>query len=263
MDVELNLPPKKEYVLYCPLSVRQREAYDKVLDGGLRSWLIKGGTAAEATQERRADEEEREEDSEGDKTDKRRRVSKRLSRAGRKSYAVDGDDDEYFDMVENGDVDERGIISVKTNEEKEAEQVRIAKEHQVRTKGCLLLSLHIRDLADPGLVRQVNNMKLQNAVMQLRKVCSHPFLFDWPIDHKTQNPVLGEELVNASGKMMVLDRLLRELFERKHKVLIFSQFKIMLDIIQVTFIPSSRLKLIRLGVARIGQKTIWVGFSVE
>jgi SNF2 family DNA or RNA helicase len=31
-------------------------------------------------------------------------------------------------------------------------------------------------------VKQVNNMKLQNTIMQLRKVCSHPFLFDWPLD---------------------------------------------------------------------------------
>ena len=79
----------------------------------------------------------------------------------------------------------------------------------------------------------MNNMKLQNTVMQLRKVCSHPFLFDWPIDPNTRYPVLGEELVNASGKMMVLDRLLRELFKRGHKVLLFSQFTTMLDIIEV------------------------------
>jgi len=76
-------------------------------------------------------------------------------------------------------------------------------------------------------------MRLQNVVMQLRKVCSHPFLFDWPIDPETLYPVLGEELVNASGKMMVLDRLLRELFKRGHKVLLFSQFTTMLDIIEV------------------------------
>lgn len=82
-------------------------------------------------------------------------------------------------------------------------------------------------------MKQVNNMKLQNTVMQLRKVCSHPFLFDWPIDPKTMDLVLGEELVNASGKMMVLDRLLKELFKRKHKVLLFSQFTTMLDIIEV------------------------------
>jgi hypothetical protein len=82
-------------------------------------------------------------------------------------------------------------------------------------------------------VKQVNNMKLQNTVMQLRKVCSHPFLFDWPLDPNTRQPILNEELVDASGKMMVLDRLLSELFRRKHKVLLFSQFTTMLDIIEV------------------------------
>jgi ATP-dependent DNA helicase len=38
--------------------------------------------------------------------------------------------------------------------------------------------------------------------------------------------------VDSSGKMMVLERLLDALFARGHKVLIFSQFKIGLDIIE-------------------------------
>jgi hypothetical protein len=76
-------------------------------------------------------------------------------------------------------------------------------------------------------------MKLQNTVMQLRKVCSHPFLFDWPVDERTRQPVINEDLVHASGKMMMLERLLDELFARGHKVLLFSQFTMMLDIIEV------------------------------
>ncbi|KAG2002418.1 SNF2-family ATP dependent chromatin remodeling factor snf21 [Coprinopsis cinerea AmutBmut pab1-1] len=210
VDVEMNLPPKKEYVLYAPLSVRQREAYDKVLDGQIRQWLISGGTegkqskpvAVEAPVAAKADDET---------------IGKRLARRakGKKSYAVDGDDDEYFELLEQGEFDERGRRRKLTKEEEEEEEARIGREHQARQK-----------------VRQVNNMRLQNTVMQLRKVCSHPFLFDWPIDPKTMQPIIGEELVNASGKMMVLDRLLRELFRRGHKVLLFSQFTTMLDIIE-------------------------------
>ena len=83
-------------------------------------------------------------------------------------------------------------------------------------------------------MKKVNNMHLQNVVMQLRKVCSHPFLFDWPLDSWTQQPVVDEQLVDASGKMMVLERLLDALFERGHKVLVFSQFVTMLDVIEVT-----------------------------
>lgn len=75
-------------------------------------------------------------------------------------------------------------------------------------------------------------MKLQNTIMQLRKVCSHPFLFDWPLDPITMQPILNQELVSASGKMMLLNQLLTELFARKHKVLLFSQFTTMLDIIE-------------------------------
>ena len=95
---------------------------------------------------------------------------------------------------------------------------------------------HLRDLTK-ATVKKVNNLHLQNAVMQLRKVCSHPFLFDWPVDAKTMQPVLNDELVNASGKMMVLERLLDELFARGHKVLVFSQFKTMLDVIEVRDCP--------------------------
>ena len=75
-------------------------------------------------------------------------------------------------------------------------------------------------------------MHLQNKIMQLRKVCSHPFLFHHPIDRKTGQPVVSKQLIEASGKMLLLNRLLVELFARGHKVLIFSQFTSMLDIIQ-------------------------------
>ena len=83
-------------------------------------------------------------------------------------------------------------------------------------------------------------MHLQNVVMQLRKVCSHPFLFDWPLDSQTQQPVIDEQLVDASGKMMVLERLLEALFERGHKVLVFSQFVTMLNVIEVVSISLFR-----------------------
>lgn len=83
-------------------------------------------------------------------------------------------------------------------------------------------------------VKEINNMHLQNVVMQLRKVCSHPILFEGPRMHEQ---VMDDELVDASGKMMVLERLLDALFARGHKVLVFSQFVTMLDVIEVSGIP--------------------------
>jgi ATP-dependent DNA helicase len=87
-------------------------------------------------------------------------------------------------------------------------------------------------LLDSLLVKIVNNMHLQNKIMQLRKVCSHPYLFHWPNDPDTGAPDISSALLNASGKMLLLNQLLTALFERKHKVLIFSQFTSMLDIIE-------------------------------
>ena len=93
-------------------------------------------------------------------------------------------------------------------------------------------------------------MKLQNTVMQLRKVCSHPYLFDWPLDPRTRQPILDDRVVSTSGKMMILERLLDELFRRKHKVLIFSQFTTMLDIIDVS--RFTFIRLVSLNVSYLG-----------
>jgi len=83
-------------------------------------------------------------------------------------------------------------------------------------------------------VEGAKDITQSNPTMNLRKVCNHPFLFGEPRD--VGGRFLGESnpklLVLASGKFRVLDRLLTRLFERKHKVLIFSQMTKLLDIIQ-------------------------------
>ena len=72
----------------------------------------------------------------------------------------------------------------------------------------------------------------------IEQISSHPFLFDWPSDPKTNELVVNDDLVNASGKMLLLNRLLDALFDKGHKVLIFSQFTTMLDVI-VSSTPSA------------------------
>ncbi len=68
---------------------------------------------------------------------------------------------------------------------------------------------------------------LMNIAMQLRKVCCHPYLLDG-----VEAKVLGENqsyveahenLIKASGKLVLLDKLLVKLKREGHKVLIFSQ----------------------------------------
>lgn len=67
--------------------------------------------------------------------------------------------------------------------------------------------------------------------MQLRLTCNSPHHFynPWTVD---SGLAVDETLVTASGKMLLLDRLLHSLFARGSKVLIFSQFKIQLDLLE-------------------------------
>ena len=67
---------------------------------------------------------------------------------------------------------------------------------------------------------------LLNIVMQLRKCCNHPYLFEG-VEDRTLDP-LGDHLVTSCGKMALLDKLLAKLFKRGHRVLIFSQMTRML-----------------------------------
>ena len=55
-----------------------------------------------------------------------------------------------------------------------------------------------------------------------REVCDHPYLFPDAEDDPDETSV--EELVGASGKLRVLDRLLVKLHRAGHRVALFSQF---------------------------------------
>jgi len=73
------------------------------------------------------------------------------------------------------------------------------------------------------------HQSLQNIVIQLRKACSHPYLFS---GIEPEPFVEGEHLVQASGKLIVLDLILKKLHELGHRVLLFAQMTQTLDILQ-------------------------------
>ncbi|GKT24471.1 ISWI chromatin-remodeling complex ATPase ISW2 [Aduncisulcus paluster] len=73
-------------------------------------------------------------------------------------------------------------------------------------------------------------LRLLNIVMQLKKVCNHPYIFPGvePEPH-----VEGEHLVSVSGKMKVLDIILKKSIKDGNKVLVFSQMTKTLDLIEL------------------------------
>ncbi|XP_061961831.1 probable helicase CHR10 isoform X3 [Populus nigra] len=105
-----------------------------------------------------------------------------------------------------------------------------------------------------------NHQSLQNMVIQLRKACSHPYLFPGiepePYEegehlvkfgvvahlyslknkelkrHKGKKKTKISTLKEASGKLIILDQLLEKLHDSGHRVLLFAQMTHTLDILQ-------------------------------
>lgn len=197
-DVETSLPPKREYILYAPLTQEQKDLYTALLDRRGREYVtekileIRGqGLKPGQSLKRKAD-------------DLIVPTSRRLKKA--RSYK-ELTDAEYFKQIEGG--------SEAQSEEEIAEE----------------------DVFDRH-VKQANKLasgkKFQNLIMQLRLACDHPYLFYWPwmsSGSDKEDPLPDQRLVTASGKMALIDRLVPELLSRGHKVLIFSQFSSQLDIL--------------------------------
>ena len=68
--------------------------------------------------------------------------------------------------------------------------------------------------------------RLNSLLMHLRKLCNHPYLFP------SMDPMVTDErIVEASSKLMVLDKILAKLKREGRRALIYSQFTSMLDVI--------------------------------
>eukprot|EP00127_Corallochytrium_limacisporum_P004825 Clim_evm8s183 gene=Clim_evmTU8s183 len=68
-----------------------------------------------------------------------------------------------------------------------------------------------------------------NVVMELKKCCNHPFLTTQ--EYQDLEAASLDDLIRTAGKMFLLDKLLTRLKEQGHRVLIFSQMVMMLDVL--------------------------------
>ncbi|KAF2768548.1 hypothetical protein EJ03DRAFT_328205 [Teratosphaeria nubilosa] len=87
--------------------------------------------------------------------------------------------------------------------------------------------------ATEGNVKQAERASLSNILMQLRKCLCHPFVYNKSIEERNVSVSASHRnLVDASAKLKLLEVLLPKLREKGHRVLIFSQFLDMLDIVE-------------------------------
>ncbi|RIA94836.1 SNF2 family N-terminal domain-containing protein [Glomus cerebriforme] len=72
---------------------------------------------------------------------------------------------------------------------------------------------------------------LNNTIMQLRKICNHPFVFE-EVEKDTNLHNDNNLLYRVSGKFEFLDRVLPKFFQSKHRVLIFFQMTTIMTIME-------------------------------
>ncbi|XP_031847081.1 lymphoid-specific helicase [Nomia melanderi] len=71
----------------------------------------------------------------------------------------------------------------------------------------------------------------RNRFPMYKKIVNHPYLVRYPLND-CGLPLIDENLVKASGKLLVLDAMLPKLKSQGHKVLLFSTMTTLLDVIE-------------------------------
>lgn len=86
------------------------------------------------------------------------------------------------------------------------------------------------DAVNGAAGKRESKTRLLNIVMQLRKCCNHPYLFEGAEPGPPYTT--DEHLIFNAGKMVMLDRLLVRLKQQGSRILIFSQMSRLLDILE-------------------------------
>ncbi|XP_066276404.1 lymphoid-specific helicase-like isoform X2 [Branchiostoma lanceolatum] len=182
-DVDLNIPPKKELLVYAPLTSHQQKFYKGTMDRTIIGML--------------KDNDEKPLEL-SDKGRPKRRAAKKV---------------DYQLMMENDGDDKQSEEGMLEWVEKVAEAYK-------------------REVVEAAPKSALLNLNLKNIMMQLRKICNHPYLIEYPLDPATQDYLVDERLVESSGKLLLLDKMLPMLRKDGHKILIFSQMTKMMDVLE-------------------------------
>jgi SWI/SNF-related matrix-associated actin-dependent regulator of chromatin subfamily A member 5 len=188
--VDLNLPPKTEILLFVPLSPMQRFWYTRMITKADQGLLNE------------------------------------LFRNAK--------DKEATTLQSSKADEERDSILMK----QESDALKILEDPEMfgtdawkETKEILAQTIQREEgEAQDTTSRKSDWQKLMNLLMQLRKVCNHPY----QIANAEPDPYeTGEHIITASGKFIVLEKLVNELvIKQKKKILIFSGFTKMLDLVE-------------------------------
>ena len=186
------LPPKREYIINCPLTPIQRKFYTNTLNRRLKVTLFKEYV--------------------------------------KNFFTVNA---RHIGKVSNKSI--RDFIGYKLHSAQQGESNGELKDNEVLKSMDKVYNEHIQ--------KEILNKRLQNPLMQLRLIVDSTFLFYFP--YLDPDEMTLDELLKTSGKLQILQQLVPSLVKKRHKVLIFSQFVNMLELLE-DWCDLNNLKSLRL-----------------
>ncbi|KAK5664022.1 hypothetical protein OQA88_236 [Cercophora sp. LCS_1] len=91
---------------------------------------------------------------------------------------------------------------------------------------------HQKILVSDGKGGKAGARGLSNMIMQLRKLCNHPFVFDEVENQMNPANISNDMLWRTAGKFELLDRILPKYKATGHRVLMFFQMTAIMDIME-------------------------------
>ncbi|XP_066249805.1 lymphoid-specific helicase-like [Euwallacea similis] len=184
-DVFIEMVPKKDVTVFCPMTDIQIKLYNLVIDKNLTALIRKPAQEEFNLNEPRP----------------KRKCTRNNDFC---PYFNTTGDEEFYELTESDKLD------------------------------AVMKPFHKRSIAEDIPKDVILRLTMASPLSMFRKIVNHPYLVHFPLDPNSSKKQLlvNEELVTSSGKMMVLDAILPELKKRGHKVLLFSQFTILLDLLE-------------------------------
>lgn len=214
-DVIKDLPPKKEYLIHIPLSNLQKKIYKNALNNNLVQTLVEVYLKEfiiynhhDLFPDTKVIEEFLQ--NKFKSTDDKNSIKRERNLKYNSLKDAEENDEFEVEVIEIDDTPDAPLT---------------LKEQQL----SLLNSLYDK------IFKEVKLLPLRNVVMQLRNICSSPYIYYEPFIPneitKEKEGIFMKILFENSSKLKILNQLLKNLLPFNHKVLIFSQFTKMLDLL--------------------------------
>ncbi|XP_043473066.1 lymphocyte-specific helicase-like [Leptopilina heterotoma] len=221
-EVNLNIPQKKEIIVYAPISELQRDLYKAVLTRDIQRTI-------EANQEYAP------------------KVFDGVRPKRRCTFLNSYNERELADTLKTNDLKVSGVS--------ENNDVTNFGNNYILNQSLL------KEWKDYTAITENNaeylvRMKFGNRATIYKQIVNHPYLVYYPIDYTVRSKP-DDSIIKVSGKLSLLDKLLEKLKERGHKVLLFSTMTTILDTIEDYLTLRENYLYVRLdGGCKVDDRTV-------